>query len=58
MDYPRITNAVDTSQLATTADEIADGVGWVVGGNASRIPVRRAYTPSANDYADNLTEDQ
>ena len=58
VDYPRITNAVDTSQLATTADEIADGVGWVVGGNASRIPVRRAYTPSENDYADNLTEDQ
>ena len=58
VDYARITNALDSSQLATTADEIADGVGWVVGGNASRIPVRRAYTPSANDYADNLTEDQ
>ena len=53
IDYPRITNAVDNSQLAIVADDVANGVGWIVDGNASRIPVRRAYD-QGNDYTDNL----
>ena len=46
---------LDSSNVAGQVAEIANGVGWIVTGNASRIPVRTAYNDAQDPpYSNNL----